>query len=186
MSGFPRTGSGNDFLFGEKMATTNDETLVDEDESVEDELESEQEEVADSGEDDADPPPRVIGDEELSAVIRFAGKQFRVRSGSFFEASVSEGKDQWIVEDVLVATNEKTMLGTPKIEGARVVLELRESFLSRKVINFKKRRRKHSSKRTKGHRQPLFRYVVTSIDVPGLGKSEFVPGGRQEQPDQPQ
>ena len=64
-------------------------------------------EVADTGEDEADPPSRVIGDEELSAVIRFAGKQFRVRSGSFFEASVSEGKDQWIVEDVLVATNEQ-------------------------------------------------------------------------------
>ena len=158
------------------MATTNDETLVDEDESVEDELDSEQTEVADAEEVEAEVPPRVIGDVELSAVIRFAGKQFRVRSGSFFEATVAEGKDRWIVEDVLVATCKNTMLGTPKIEGARVVLELRESLLSRKIINFKKRRRKHSSKRTKGHRQPLFRYVVTSIDVPGLGKSEFVAG----------
>lgn len=116
---------------------------------------------------------RVTGDAELTAVIRFAGKQFKVRSGSFFDACVPEGGDQQIVEDVLLANGDGTVLGSPTIDGAKVALELQSSFRSQKTINFKRRRRKHSSKRTKGHRQNLSRFVVTSIDIPGLGRSEF-------------
>ena len=126
---------------------------------------------------------RVTGDTELTAVIRFAGKQFKVRSGSFFDACVPEGGDQRIVEDVLLANGDGTVLGSPTIDGAKVALELQSSFRSQKTINFKRRRRKHSSKRTKGHRQSLSRFVVTSIDIPGLGRSDYAPARDQRQLD---
>ena len=126
---------------------------------------------------------QVSGDTELTAVIRFAGKQFKVRSGSFFDACVPEGGEQQIVEDVLLANGDGTVLGSPTIEGAKVALELQSTFRSRKTISFKRRRRKHSSKRTKGHRQNLSRYLVTSIDIPGLGRSEFAPARDQQQLD---
>lgn len=124
---------------------------------------------------------QVTGDTELTAVIRFAGKQFKVRPGSFFDACVPEDGDQQVVEDVLLASGDSTVLGTPTIEGAKVALELESRFRSRKTISFKRRRRKHSSKRTKGQRQNLSRFVVTSIDIPGLGRSEYVPARDQLQ-----
>ena len=126
---------------------------------------------------------RVTGDTELTAVIRFAGKQFKVRSGSFFDACVPEDGEQRVVEDVLLASGDGTLLGSPTIDGAKVALELQREFRSPKTINFKRRRRKHSSKRTMGHRQNLSRFVVTSIDVPGLGRSEYVPAQDQRQLD---
>lgn len=117
----------------------------------------------------------VTGDTELTAVIRFAGKQFKVRSGWYFDACVPENGDQQVVEDVLLASGDGTVLGSPTVDGAKVALELVGTYRSRKTISFKRRRRKHSSKRTKGQRQNMSRFVVTSIDIPGLGRSECAP-----------
>ena len=169
-------------IFGDRMETELNEDAVEAEDAVDESADAAGDE--DAGQeslqsDDA----QVTGDTELTAVIRFAGKQFKVRSGSFFDACVPEDGDQQVVEDVLLASGDGTVLGSPTIDGAKVALELQSTFRSRKTINFKRRRRKHSSKRTKGQRQNLSRFVVTSIDIPGLGRSEYAPAQDQRQLD---
>ena len=169
-------------IFGGGMETELNEDAVEAEDAVDESADA-------AGDEDAGQEGRqsddaqVTGDTELTAVIRFAGKQFKVRSGSFFDACVPEDGDQQVVEDVLLASGDGTVLGSPTIDGAKVALELQSTFRSRKTINFKRRRRKHSSKRTKGQRQNLSRFVVTSIDIPGLGRSEYAPAQDQRQLD---
>ncbi len=174
------------FFFGEKMETTQDEALAEADQSTADAATDEIEIEDSRSEDDiSEGNLQVTGSRELTAVIRFAGKQFKVRSGTFFDACLQVSGDQCVIDDVLLACNGDTVLGTPTIEGAQVALTLQSTFRSQKTINFKRRRRKHSSKRTKGQRQNLSRYLVTSIDVPGLGRSEYAPAQDNQQIESP-
>ncbi|MCT4558425.1 MAG: 50S ribosomal protein L21, partial [Pelagimonas sp.] len=56
-----------------------------------------------------------------------------------------------------------TTVGAPLVAGAAVQAEVIDQIKGDKVINFVKRRRKHSSQRTKGHRQQLTLLRVTEI-----------------------
>ncbi len=116
----------------------------------------------------------IKGDEDLTAIIRLLGKQFKVRSGDFLVAphdSSCEFGDTIEVFDVLLAENDGTVVGSPTIDGAKVSLEPVIDMLGPKTISFKKRRRKHSSKTVRGGRQSHTGYVVAAIDIPGLGQS---------------
>jgi large subunit ribosomal protein L21 len=62
-------------------------------------------------------------------------------------------------------------VGTPFIEDAGVQAEVIDQIRGPKVINFVKRRRKHSSQRTKGHRQNLTLVRITEILEKGAAKS---------------
>ncbi|MFV2038409.1 MAG: 50S ribosomal protein L21, partial [Paracoccaceae bacterium] len=62
-------------------------------------------------------------------------------------------------------------VGTPTISGAAVQAEVIDQIKGDKVIHFVKRRRKHSSKRTKGHRQQLTLLRITDILEKGGEKS---------------
>ena len=54
-------------------------------------------------------------------------------------------------------------VGTPTVDDARVQAEVLDQIKGKKVIHFVKRRRKHGSQRTKGHRQQLTMLRVTEI-----------------------
>jgi len=58
-------------------------------------------------------------------------------------------------------------VGTPMVSGAVVTGEILEQFRDKKVIAFKKRRRKHSSMTKKGHRQYL-----TAVRIKGIPGDE--------------
>jgi len=62
-------------------------------------------------------------------------------------------------------------VGAPFVEGAGVQAEVIDQIKGEKLINFVKRRRKHSSKRTKGHRQKLTLVRITDILEKGADKS---------------
>ncbi len=126
----------------------------------------------------------IEGDEDLSAVFRLRGKQFKARTGDFvlapFDSSWADFDpgDEWTlkVDDVLLAMNDRTLVGSPTIDGAVVSLEPMVDVPGPKTISFKKRRRKHSSKTVRGGRQFYTGYIVRSIDIPGLGQSSLAPG----------
>jgi large subunit ribosomal protein L21 len=65
----------------------------------------------------------------------------------------------------------KTVVGSPLVADAGVQAEVIEQIKGVKTINFVKRRRKHSSKRTKGHRQQLTLLRITEILAKGAKKS---------------
>jgi large subunit ribosomal protein L21 len=63
------------------------------------------------------------------------------------------------------------VVGAPFVEGAAVQAEVLGQIKGEKVIHFVRRRRKHSSKRTKGHRQQLTLVKVTEILEKGADNS---------------
>ena len=106
----------------------------------------------------------------MFAVLKTGGKQCRVQAGDVLRveklAAVAGEKVQF--NEILMVG---TTVGTPLVEGAAVQADVVDQIKGDKVINFVKRRRKHSSKRTKGHRQQLTLLRVTEILEKGADKS---------------
>ena len=91
----------------------------------------------------------------MYAVIKTGGKQYRVAADEVLTIEKVAGEAGTLVEftDVLmVAGSAEPKLGKPLIAGAKVTAEVVEQGRARKVIAFKKRRRKNS-RRKRGHRQ---------------------------------
>jgi large subunit ribosomal protein L21 len=63
---------------------------------------------------------------------------------------------------LLIADDKETLIGTPLIEKAAVRGGVIEDFKDKKVIVFKKKRRKQY-RRTRGHRQELTRVKILNI-----------------------
>jgi large subunit ribosomal protein L21 len=103
----------------------------------------------------------------MFAVIKTGGKQYRVAEGDEITVEKLDGAAGDAVEfdHVLMLGGESTTLGTPTVEGAKVTGEVVEQGRGPKVYTFHKRRRKHSSKRLRGHRQHLTTVRVTGIQT---------------------
>ncbi|MEM9968801.1 MAG: 50S ribosomal protein L21 [Pseudomonadota bacterium] len=109
----------------------------------------------------------------MFAVIKTGGKQYKVAAGDMLRveriAAVAGDKVQF--NDVLMLGGDAPQVGAPLVEDAAVQAEVVDQIKGEKVINFVKRRRKHSSKRTKGHRQKLTLVKITDIMASGAAKS---------------
>ena len=106
----------------------------------------------------------------MFAVLKTGGKQYRVQSGDVLRVeklAAAAGEKVQFNEILMVGAT----VGTPLVEDAGVQAEVIDQIKGEKVIHFVKRRRKHSSKRTKGHRQQLTLLRVTDILEKGAGKS---------------
>ena len=73
---------------------------------------------------------------------------------------------------------DEITVGAPFVAGATVKAEVLEQLRGPKVISFKKRRRKHSSQRKRGHRQYLTRVRITDILAPAA--TEGAPKAKAE------
>lgn len=106
----------------------------------------------------------------MFAVIKTGGKQYRVASGDTLrvEKLAATAGETVQFNDVLMMG---ATVGTPLVEGAGVQAEVIDQVKGDKVIHFVRRRRKHSSKRTKGHRQQLTLLRVTELLEKGAEKS---------------
>ncbi len=98
----------------------------------------------------------------MFAVLKTGGKQYRVQSGDVLrvEKLAANAGETVQFNDVLLVN---ATVGAPLVEGAAVQAEVIDQIKGVKTINFVKRRRKHGSKRTKGHRQQLTLVRVTDI-----------------------
>ena len=106
----------------------------------------------------------------MFAVLKTGGKQYRVQSGDTLrvEKLAAEAGETVQFNEILMVG---ATVGTPLVSGAAVQAEIVDQIKGEKVIHFVKRRRKHSSKRTKGHRQQLTVVRVTDILEKGGDKS---------------
>jgi large subunit ribosomal protein L21 len=109
----------------------------------------------------------------MFAVLKTGGKQYKVQSGDVLrvEKLAAAAGDTVQFNDILMVVGETTMLGKPMIEGAAVQATVIDQIKADKVIHFVKRRRKHGSQRTKGHRQKLTLLRVTDILTSGADVS---------------
>lgn len=112
----------------------------------------------------------------MFAVIKTGGKQYKVHSGDMLrvERIAASAGETVQFNDVLMLGGDKPQVGAPLIAGAGVQAEVVDQIKGEKVIHFVKRRRKHSSKRTKGHRQKLTLVKITEIMASGADKSKVM------------
>ncbi len=98
----------------------------------------------------------------MFAVLKTGGKQYRVQKGDVLRVeklAATAGETVQFNDVLMVGAN----VGAPLVEGAAVQAEVIDQIKDAKKISFVKRRRKHSSKRTRGHRQQLTLLRVTEI-----------------------
>ena len=109
----------------------------------------------------------------MFAVLKTGGKQYKVQSGDVLrvEKLAADAGETVQFNEVLMVGGESTTVGAPLVAGAAVQAEVIDQIKGEKLINFVKRRRKHSSKRTKGHRQKLTLVRITEILASGADKT---------------
>ena len=102
---------------------------------------------------------------EAYAVLQTGGKQYRVTPGVTFEIERLEaeaGQDVELNEVMALSDGNELKIGMPYVEGAKVVLSVIGHKRGKKVVNFKKKRRKGYSRKV-GHRQELTVVTVKSF-----------------------
>jgi len=101
----------------------------------------------------------------MFAVIKTGGKQYKIQKGdvlSIEKVGLEEGQKLSFDTVLLIEDGNKTLIGTPFIEKARVEAVVIENFKDKKIIVFKKKRRKQYRKKI-GHRQELTKVKVEEI-----------------------
>lgn len=109
-------------------------------------------------------------EEHMFAVLKTGGKQYKVQAGDILrvEKLAAEAGETVQFNEILMVG---ATVGTPVVADAGVQAEVIDQIKGEKVIHFVKRRRKHSSKRTKGHRQQLTLVKITDVLEKGAEKS---------------
>ena len=101
----------------------------------------------------------------MIAVIKTGGKQYAVKAGQILKVEKLEGKkgDSISFDNVLAVTDSSNhTIGDPLIKGASVEAKILDQIRDKKIIVFKKRKRKNY-RLTHGHRQYLTVLQIESI-----------------------
>lgn len=107
----------------------------------------------------------------MFAVLKTGGKQYRVQAGDVLriEKLAANAGDKVQFNEILLVGGDAPVVGAPLVADAGVQAEVIDNIKGEKVINYVKRRRKHSSQRTRGHRQQLTLVRITDILASGAG-----------------
>ncbi|MBR2493925.1 50S ribosomal protein L21 [Helicobacter sp.] len=101
----------------------------------------------------------------MYAIFKNGGKQYKVEQGSIIllDKLSLEPKSKISFEEILALHDGKSIVvGTPFVKGAKVEAEVINEGRGKKVITFKKRRRK-DSKTKRGFRRDFTRVRITGI-----------------------
>lgn len=103
----------------------------------------------------------------MYAIVEINGQQFKVEEGKkLFVHHIQNAESGQTVEFekvLLIGNDNDVTVGTPAIDGAKVVCEVNTPLVKgEKVIVFKMKRRKDSRKKN-GHRQQFTEVTVKSI-----------------------
>ena len=103
----------------------------------------------------------------MYAIISSGGKQFRVEEGETLRLEKLDAQpgDKIELDQVLfVSSDDGVKVGNPLVENAKVTATILAEGKGRKIIIFKKKRRKQYRRKT-GHRQLYTEVLVDSIKV---------------------
>ena len=93
------------------------------------------------------------------AIFHTGGKQYRVAQGDIVKVEKLDVEGKVEFDQVLMVGDK---VGTPFVEGAKVVAEVIEQKRADKILVFKKKRRQNY-RRTAGHRQYITVLKITDI-----------------------
>ena len=104
----------------------------------------------------------------MIAVVKTGGKQYKISEGDVIQVEKLDGKvgETINLDKVLICGEGNSIkVGSPYLEGCSIVCEVTEQLRGKKIIVFKKHRRKNY-RRKNGHRQSLTRLRITGITAP--------------------
>ena len=106
---------------------------------------------------------------EIYAIIETGGKQYKVTPGQTIDVErldVAEGNTVELDRVLLIADGDRVNVGTPTIDGAKVVATSQGEGRTKKIIVFKYKPKVRYRKKT-GHRQFYTRLAIDKIVEPG-------------------
>ena len=107
------------------------------------------------------------------AIVETGGKQYRAEPGKTItveKLAVDEGGTVELDRVLLISDDTSTTIGTPTVEGAKVVAEVAAQAKGDKIIVFKYKRKVRYSVKT-GHRQRLTQLAIKEIVTGGAAKA---------------
>ena len=108
----------------------------------------------------------------MYSIVTISGKQYRVSEGDTIKVSSQDWKvgDRVKLDQVLLTDNGKNIeFGTPKVNGASVTVEILEHNRDKKLLIYKKKRRK-GYQRKNGHRQGYTLLKINKLQMASTKK----------------
>ena len=110
----------------------------------------------------------------MYSIIKISGKQYCVSEGDTIKVSSQDWKvgDTVKLNQILLAdTGKNITIGTPIVAGASATLEIMEHNRDKKLLIYKKKRRK-GYQRKNGHRQGYSLLKVNKLQMPSTKKEQ--------------
>jgi len=107
-------------------------------------------------------------DREIYAIIETGGKQYKVSPGQTIDVErmdVAEGNSIELDRVLLIADDDRVTVGTPVVDGAKVIATSQGEGKGKKIIVFKYKPKVRYRKKT-GHRQLYTRLTIDKIVEP--------------------
>ena len=101
----------------------------------------------------------------MFAVVNIAGQQFKVfENTAYYVPKLAEEIEAEVTfnDILLLGDDKKVKVGSPTVKDAKVTAKVLEHLKDKKVIVFKKKRRK-GYRKFNGHKQQLTKIEVTKI-----------------------
>jgi large subunit ribosomal protein L21 len=124
-----------------------------------------------------------LGGLKIYAIIETGGKQYRVDPGQTIDVErldAAEGDTVELDRVLLIADGDQVTIGTPTVDGAKVVATSKGVGKGEKVIVFKYKPKVRYRKKT-GHRQRYTRLVIDKIVEPGAARAKPVKKTRRHE-----
>lgn len=108
----------------------------------------------------------------MYAIIEDSGQQFKVSPQDVIRVDTREltdGATQLTFDRVLLIGDEENAangrIGTPLVDGAKVIAEIQDSLYKGEKIDIQKFKRRKGYRLKKGHRQKYIEVKIASIEV---------------------
>ena len=101
----------------------------------------------------------------MYVIVDIQGQQFKVQKDQklfVHRIDANEGDTVEFAKVLLISNGDDITIGSPTVDGAKVVLEVLSQVKGDKVLVFKKKRRK-GYRKLNGHRQQFSQVIVKDI-----------------------
>ena len=120
----------------------------------------------------------------MNAIVEISGKQYNVgKNTKLFVDKLQEKEGSKITFDnvLMVDNGSNTKIGNPVVAGASVEAKIVKHFKDKKVIVFKKKRRK-GYKVKNGHRQQMTEIIIEKVNEKSVAKAKVATKSKEEKP----
>ena len=102
----------------------------------------------------------------MYAIIKTGGKQYKVEPDRFVDVEKLDAEvgAEVTFDALMVVDGEVTTIGTPVVDGVKVVGKVLAQDKAKKVVVYKYKPKKHYHKK-QGHRQPYTKVEISAINA---------------------